>query len=68
MLSCSFFVLGSCSVYLNHSMMGEPDIQLTYYLNYPRLAKVTDNRDKAANVLASSITSNYIQKSAGVLE
>ena len=49
-------------------MMGEPDIQLTYYLNYPRLAKVTDNRDKAANVLASSITSNYIHKSAGMLE
>ena len=48
--------------------MGEPDIQLTYYLNYPRLAKVTDNRDKAANVLASSIISNYIQKSAGMLE
>ena len=66
--SCSFFVLDSCSVYLNHSIMRESDIQLTYYLNYPRLAKVTHIRGKAANTLTSSITSNYIHKSTGMLE
>ena len=48
--------------------MGETDIQLTYYLNYPKLAKVTDIGGKAVNALASSITSNYILKSTGMLE
>ena len=48
--------------------MRESDIQLTYYLNYPRLAKVTDIRGRAANALASSVTSNYKHKSTGMLE
>ena len=62
-----FFVLESCSVYLNHSVMGGFDVQLIYYLNYPRFAKITDSRGKASNAVASPITSNYIHKSTRML-
>ena len=61
------FLLESCSIYLNHSMMGGFDVQLTYYLNYPRIAKITDSRGKASNALASPITSSYIHKSTRML-
>ena len=62
-----FFCVRVCSVYLNHSMMGGFDVQLTYYFNYPRFAKITDSRGKASNALASPITFNHIHKSTRML-